>query len=108
MSQESVDVIRKMLAAGRANDLALLMEGDSQYYSGSTENIPTTTDESYLLRMATEHVRFIERFGFDVRNVEREGHVFTAYPDYFDAWITGGCRGISQRDLMAYLADNPL
>lgn len=108
MNQESIDVIKKMLTGGRANDLALLMEGDSKYYSGSTENIPATADESYLLRMATEHARFIGEFGFGVQNVERGGHVFTAYPEYFDAWIASGCRGIYQGDLMAYLADNPL
>ncbi|MBB2486260.1 hypothetical protein H5407_13640 [Mitsuaria sp. WAJ17] len=102
------ELIRELVDFGRAEEVALLMDGDSKYYSGSVENIPTSIDEVYVFRMATEHLKFVAKYGQDVKMKKVDGHVFSAYPEYFEQWVSGGCRGVCLGDVKNYLKEHPL
>lgn len=108
MAHIKKEVIQRMIEVGRASDLVEIMEGDSEYCTDSSENIPKTKDEIYNYGMALKHIQFIDKFGLEVQEVEENGYFFKAYPDYFERWLDQGCLGIFREDLMAYLKDHPL
>ncbi len=108
MSKIDTEIIRSLIAHGRANDLADLMEGESKYCSESSENIPKSKDELHIYRMALEHVIFVSKFGVEVQKMKEGTHFYSAYPEYFEQWLRSGCLGITNSDLMSYLADKPI
>jgi hypothetical protein len=108
MNEEFLAAIRSMLKTGRHVDLLKLMDGESEYSSKSTRNIPKTRDEIYEFRMAVEHVRFVARFGLTVSRAIEGDKTYSAYPHEFDSWVRNGAKGIEEDELLAYLDKNPL
>jgi hypothetical protein len=108
MSKIDTNIVRKLVEKGRSNDLVDLMEGESEYCSESTENIPKSKDELYAYHMALEHLRFVSRFGVDVQKMKEGTHFYSAYPEYFEQWLSSGCVGITYADLISLLADKPI
>jgi hypothetical protein len=105
-----------MLNEGRAKDLLDLLNGESAYSINQVHsNLPGRTgsrekdiDELHTVRMATEHVWFITRFGLNIQNAKEDGKYYSAYPEYFERWLNAGCLGISEEELAAYLKEHPI
>lgn len=108
MSDIPVDKIKKMLELGRASDLVKLMEGESEYSSDSKDNIPVSKEELYTYSMALEHVRFVEKYGLEVGEIEEAGKVYVACPEYFDSWLSHGAKGVEYGEIYSYLEANPI
>lgn len=100
-------VVKKLLRE-RPQDLLDLMEGESEYCRTEPTNLPRNSDESYIRRMAFEHIWFVSEFGFDVDKAEKDGKYYSSYPDYFEQWLELGCQTLASDALDAYLKENPL
>lgn len=107
MSAIDPEIIKSLLEK-RPSDLLDLVEGDSEYCKGQPCNIPQNSDESYILRMACEHIWFVSEFGLEDQKAKRDGKYYSAYPDYFNQWLSLGCLALDGDYLSAYLKENPL
>jgi hypothetical protein len=107
MTKLDTSVVKRLLKE-RPKDLLDLMEGDSKYCTRAPRNIPQTKDEVYVRRMALEHVWFVSQFGSDVLEAERDGHFYSAYPEYFERWLSMGCLTLDEVALEGYLRDNEM
>lgn len=108
MSKFDTSLIKRMLSNGRIQDLLDLMDGESEYSSDSTENMPRDEEERMLRGDALDHVRFGSKFGFSKDRVIEDEKVYCSRPKEFDEWIRRGAPGIVPDELMAYLRDHPL
>ena len=108
MTKLDTSLLKRMLSNGRIRDLLCLMEGESEYTSDSTENMPRNEEERMLRGDALDHVRFGCKFGFSKDRVIEDEKVYCSRPKEFDEWIMRGAPGIVPEELMAYLADHPL
>ncbi|WP_165670250.1 hypothetical protein [Metapseudomonas otitidis] len=108
MNGKIVSSVMNILAQGRISDLIDLMEGDSEFSSGSNENIPKTRREVYVYNMALRHLKFLKDYGLGVERVIVDDKVFESYPDYFQEWLDLGCKGVEEDEIGRYLESNPL
>jgi hypothetical protein len=102
-----LEIVKRMLAE-RPSDLLDLIEGDSEYCISEPINTPKDLDESYILRMACGHVWFVSEFGLKAQEAEKDGKYYSAYPDYFNQWLSLGCLALDGDSLSTYLKENPL
>ena len=109
MAKPNIDLIRRIVNQGRLKDLLDLMEGYSPYSDENlVENIPKKIgsgsarwDQLYTYRMAVEHIRFVLKYGSDINHiVEKDGKVYSSYPDYFEKWLNEGCCGLHQEEVV--------
>lgn len=117
MSKPDIEMIQRLYSLGRAQDLHKLIIGESSFSlpPGKGDNYPIGgTDrnfefhESFICRMAEEHLWFVSEFGPDIAKASRDGKYYSSYPEYFEKWLAIGCKCLHQEEIDAYLEAHPL
>src|SRR5688572_12234989 len=103
-----VRAIKVMLSDDRVNDLLDLMEGESKFTTGSSENMPITEEERIARGDALDHVRFVAKYGLTKERVIEGSKIYSARPEGFAKWLELGAPGIEAAELSAYLEKYPL
>lgn len=102
------ELIRKIIDNGRAPDLLLILEGESQYTGEDSEGAPRDAVLAKLWMAALYHLRFVAEFGNRSDAVLKDGKWFSAFPDEFSEWLDAGSPGVTDGELKRYLQSNPL
>ena len=96
-----VDLIRKLVAAGRGNDLRLILLGASQHNAGESsdpvypESYRDSGDGFHLITWVSAHLEFTSEFGAMALDATRNGHVHFAHPVAYERWLSDGAPGLS-------------
>lgn len=102
------ELIERLVAAGRAADLVLLLEGDSAFTSDETEGAPDDRQLARLWIAAIYHLRFVAEFGDKKEPRCKEGKWLSPFPVEFGIWLDAGAPGIAMTDLEHYVEHHPL
>ena len=107
-SLEKMEMIQRILDAGRANDLLLLLEGESPHSESTISGFPLDRHLSSLCVIATYHLRFVAEFGNRIDTVKKDGKWLSPFPEKFAEWVSSGAPGITTNELESYLKAHPL
>jgi hypothetical protein len=102
------ELIARIVDAGRASDIILLLEGESVYTSEEFEGAPAERELAKLWTIAQYHLRFIAEFGNRTDTILKDGKWLSAFPNEFSEWLKAGAPGIASCELDRYLRDHPL
>lgn len=95
------------LLAQRSEKLYELMVGSSTYCDAPVKNKPNSRDEIMEHNLASQYVKFVSEFGFEVKEARVGDHFYTAHPENFESWLLNGCLGLDVETVVAYLRENP-
>lgn len=107
-SLEKIEMIQKIMDAGRAGDLLLLLEGESPYSESANAGFTFDRHLSSLCVIATYHLRFVSEFGNRTDTVKKDGKWLSPFPEKFAEWVSSGAPGITASELESYLQAYPL
>lgn len=102
------ELIARIVDAGHASDILLLLEGESPYTSEAFEGAPEGRELAKLWTIAHYHLRFVAEFGNRTDTIMKDGKWLSAFPVEFAEWLKAGAPGIASSELDRYLCDHPL
>lgn len=100
--------IARVVDAGRASDILLLLEGESEYTSAEFEGAPADRELAKLWTIVHYHLRFVAEFGNCPETIMKDGKWLSPFPDEFSEWLKIGAPGIAKSELDNYLYDHPV
>lgn len=107
MSLPNIDLVRKLVETGRAQDILDLLEGESEYTSPEYWSFSLIGEHGRAYMMAIHYLRFVAEFGLAREVMIEDGNVRRAYPDDFDHWLQLGAPGIIANEFNDYLKAKP-
>ncbi|BGD29196.1 hypothetical protein L4O78_006317 [Pseudomonas aeruginosa] len=105
---DKVDIIRELIRLGKVKVVLEFVEGDSVYISDASEGVPQHPDLRRIWVMMVHHLRFVSEFGDALETQCKDGKYLSPHYEEFEAWLSAGAPGIADKDLRAYLKENPL
>ena len=102
------EMIKKLLACGRASDLLEILMGMSEFNLPSSSKESMTDDGQRLWQMALLHLQFVSDYGMDASEFNDKGKQHFAYPREFDQWLVSGHPGVEKQEIIDYLDANPI
>lgn len=95
------DLIRRLVAAGRGNDLRLLLLGVSEHNAGESSDpvhpgsYRDSGDGFHVITWVCAHLEFTSEFGVLAPDATRDGHLHFAHPVAYERWLSDGAPGLS-------------
>ncbi len=102
------EVIKELVAGGRASDLLKILMGMTEFNLPSSSKEPMTDVGQRQWQMALQHLQFVSKYGLDVSEVNDKGKQYFAYPKEFDQWLDSGHPGVEKQEIIDYLRANPM
>ena len=102
------ELIARIVDAGHASEILLLLEGESPYTSKDFEGAPTDRELAKLWTIAPYYLRFVAEFGNRTDTIMKDGKWISAFPSEFEEWLKAGAPGIAESELDRYWRENPL
>jgi hypothetical protein len=102
------ELIKNIVESGRAQDLLLMLEGESPYTNDESEGAPKDHALAKLWTAALYHLRFIAEFGNQQNTLMKDGKWVSAFPEEFSQWLEAGAPGIAIEEIVRYVKENPL
>jgi len=107
MNSKKAESIRSLIAARRYSDLYDLVARISPFCIDSSNTRRMNDAEQGDWQFACMHLEFLKSFGPGLATATEGRYVRFSYPQEFERWIDSGSPGVSDEELLAYLAAKP-
>ena len=104
---DKVDIIRELIRLGKVKVVLEFVEGLCIYIR-CFRRVPQHPDLRRIWVMMVHHLRFVSEFGDALETQCKDGKYLSPHYEEFEAWLSAGAPGIADKDLRAYLKENPL
>ncbi len=101
-----VELIKKIIADGREEDIYKLIVGISEY-SLIEKHERSPIEEKKMRYTAEAHLNYVIKFGYGEKTQKIGKIKYFPYNEEFEEWLENGAPGILEEEINNYLADNP-